>query len=84
MNKNFHVMASKLAKLGTDIDPYDFMDQYQDVDELILQIEKDLQNEKRREGIRQFLASFIEEADESDAAEQREFSRRAAALLKEF
>ena len=82
--KDVHLVAAKLAELGADIDPYDFLDQYQGIDELVLQIEKDLQNEKRREGIRQFLASFIEEADESDAAEQREFSRRAAALLKEF
>lgn len=76
----YHNLAVNLVDFGKDFDLYDFRDQYDNDEDAIFELEKELENREKRHELRQILQQIIDEADRTDL-EECSIANRAVALV---
>jgi len=76
----YHNLAVNLVDFGKDFDLYDFRDQYDNDEDAIFELEKELEDREKRHELRQILQQIVDEADRTDV-EESIIASRAVSLV---
>ena len=74
-------LVNEIVKFGFDFNTYDFLDQYETLEDAINQIADDLQDERRRNDIAAYLQEYLEEAEDLEGVEGVEEAKKILAQL---
>ena len=76
----YHNLAVNLVDFGKDFDLYDFRDQYDNDEDAIFELEKEVEDREKRHELRQILQQIVDEADRTDL-EECSIANRAVSLV---
>lgn len=74
-------LVNEIVKFGFDFNTYDFLDQYETLEDAISQIANDLQDEQRMNDIIAYLQEYLEEAEDLEGVEGTEEAKNILAQL---
>lgn len=74
-------LVNEIVKFGFDFNTYDFLDQYETLEDAINQIADDLQDEQRRNDIIAYLQEHLEEAEVLEGVEGIEEAKKILVQL---
>lgn len=74
-------LVNEIVKFGFDFNTYDFLDQYETLEDAINDVADDLQDEQRRNDIVAYLQEYLEEAEDLEGVEGVEEAKKILVQL---